>query len=79
MWGYNGFYQQGLGHNEEYPLRLASPKVTGVAWAVSAYNGTYLLLENGKLLNAGVHHHRPRAFSLKIPTEIWPSYPPLPK
>lgn len=79
MWGYNGFYQQGLGHNAEYPLRLASPKVKGVTWAVSAYNGAYFLLENGKLLNAGSHHDRPRQFSLKIPTEIWPSYPPLPE
>jgi alpha-tubulin suppressor-like RCC1 family protein len=79
MWGYNGFYQQGLGNNEEYPLRLASPKVKGVVSAVSAYNGTYFLMADGKLLNAGAHHGRPRQFSLKIPTEIWPSYPPLPR
>ena len=79
MWGYNGFYQQGVGNNEEYPVRLASPRVKGVVSAVSTVNCTYFLLENGKLLNAGTHHGRPRQFSLKIPTEIWPSYPPLPK
>lgn len=79
MWGYNGFYQQGLGNNEEYPLGLSAPKVKGVVSAVSAYNGTYFLLEDGKLLNAGTHHSRPRDSSLKIPTEIWPSYPPLTK
>ena len=26
MWGYKGFYQQGPGNNEEYPLRLTSPE-----------------------------------------------------
>lgn len=76
MWGYNGFYQQGLGHNEEYPLRLVSPNAKGVVSAVSALNGTYLLLEDGRLLNAGAHHNRPRNDSLKVHSEIWPSYPP---
>jgi hypothetical protein len=79
IWGYNGFFQHGLGNNLEYPLRLSAPKVKGVGSAVSAYNGTYFLLDDGKLLNAGVHPGRPREFSLKIPTEIWPSYPPLTK
>lgn len=52
-WGWNGYYNQGLGHNVEYPMRLGQPKITGVVAGAVGYSTTFFVLRDGSLLVSG--------------------------
>jgi alpha-tubulin suppressor-like RCC1 family protein len=52
-WGWNGYYNQGLGHNQEYVMRPGQPKLTGVVAGAVAYSTTFFVLRDGSLLVSG--------------------------
>ena len=67
-WGWNGYYNQGLGHNSEYVMRLGQPKITGVVAGAVIYSTTYFVLRDGSLLASGPF--LPSEKMYKVPTVI---------